>query len=151
MLIMMRRRLCTSAGAHKSRITEELWRTRAALKQKLGGGSEAQREMISKAPSESAVSVRYPFGSDPELKDAYINPFGGPRFGILMEDMDAIAGNVAFQHTDDGNPLTRPPILVTASVDRMSLRRRVPLDIDLRLSGAVIWTGRSSMQIRVVP
>jgi acyl-coenzyme A thioesterase 9 len=138
-----------SAGAHKSKITSELWKQRAALA-KDATGTEAQQVMVPKCAADSAVSVRYAFGSDTSLKDAYINPFGGPRFGILMEDMDAIAGNVAFKHTDDGNPLTRPPLLVTASVDQISLLRTVPLDDDLLLSAAVVWVGRSSMQIRVI-
>ena len=147
-------RLCSlssgpSAGAHKSKITSELWKQRAALA-KDATGTEAQQVMVPKCAADSAVSVRYAFGSDTSLKDAYINPFGGPRFGILMEDMDAIAGNVAFKHTDDGNTLTRPPLLVTASVDQISLLRTVPLDDDLLLSAAVVWVGRSSMQIRVI-
>ena len=76
-----------------SRITEE---TAHALKGKVRSPQRllAQSQMVPKARSESAVSVQHAFASDAALKDARINPFGGPRFGVLMEDMDAIAGNV---------------------------------------------------------
>ena len=44
---------------------------------------------------------------------------------------------------------TRPPLLVTASVDRISLARRLSIAEDLSMSGQVVWTGRSAMDIRM--
>lgn len=41
------------------------------------------------------------------------------------------------------------PILVTASVDAIQLRHRLSLDNDLSVTGKVVWTGRSSMDIRL--
>lgn len=51
--------------------------------------------------------------------------------------------------SDDGKPETRPPLLVTASVDRIALARRLALDADLTMAGSVIWTGRSALDIRM--
>lgn len=155
--IAARRALCSkpvAPGVHKSSITSRLWEERAAA-QAAGGDrcsweeGEHKRVLVEKAPGDSAVSAVYRFGSDATLRDQYLNPWGGPRFGVLFEDMDALAGNVAFKHADDGDPATRPLLLVTASVDQISLLRYVPLDSDLRLSGKVVWVGRSSMQIRI--
>ena len=47
------------------------------------------------------------------LRDLYVDAFGNVLIGKLFEDLDALAGNVAFSHCDDNNPLTRPLSLVT--------------------------------------
>lgn len=54
------------------------------------------------------------------------------------------------QHCSSDNGLTRPIILVTASVDRMLLKRPIRIDTDLKIVGAVTWVGRSSMEIQLV-
>jgi hypothetical protein len=60
------------------------------------------------------------------------------------------ATRLAFHaRSDDGKPETRPPLLVTASVDRIALARRLALDADLTMAGSVIWTGRSALDIRM--
>ena len=45
--------------------------------------------------------------------------------------------------------MTRPLLLVTASVDKMVLKRPISVDIDLKMAGAVIWVGRSSIEIQL--
>lgn len=60
-----------------------------------------------------------------------------------MEDLDALAGNIAFNHVF-GNPL-----IVTAAVDRIRIRNRASVKKDLSLSGKVTWVGKSSMEIRM--
>jgi acyl-coenzyme A thioesterase 9 len=67
-------------------------------------------------------------------------------FFKMMEDLDAMAGNVAFSHVNDGDPL-----IVTAGVDRIRVGKRPNLEIpnDQYLTGQVTWTGRSSMEIRM--
>jgi len=49
--------------------------------------------------------------------------------------------------SDDGT--MRPLLLVTASVDRMVLKRPIRIDMDLQIAGAVIWVRRSSMEIQL--
>lgn len=48
---------------------------------------------------------------------------------------------------DDGS--TRPLLLVTASVDRIVLKKPILIDADLTIVGAVTWVGRSSMEIQM--
>lgn len=42
-----------------------------------------------------------------------------------------------------------PILLVTASVDRMVMKKPILVDTDLNITGAVTWVGRSSMEIQV--
>lgn len=52
--------------------------------------------------------------------------------------------------SDDGDPTTRPPLLVTATVEEISLRSsQLSLDEEMRMSGRVVWTGKSSIDIRM--
>ncbi|CAN0533683.1 unnamed protein product, partial [Ectocarpus sp. 8 AP-2014] len=66
--------------------------------------------------------------------------------GRILEDLDALAGNIAFKHCSEDPSF---PLLVTASVDRIVLRRHPELDCDITLMGRVVWTGRSSMVINM--
>lgn len=55
----------------------------------------------------------------------------------------------ASQRSDDGKPDTRPPMLVIASVDAIQLRKRLAIETDMTIQGQVVWTGSSSMDIRM--
>lgn len=59
-----------------------------------------------------------PFKSDEDLWSQYVNPSGELRFGKILEDIDAFAGNISYFHCDDDDPETEPLTLVTASCDR---------------------------------
>ncbi|KAG6415509.1 hypothetical protein SASPL_122921 [Salvia splendens] len=52
-------------------------------------------------------------------------------------------------HCADDDSTTRPLYLVTASIDKMVLKKPISVDIDLRVSGAVTWVGRSSIEIQL--
>lgn len=56
---------------------------------------------------------------------------------------------VVNQHCSDEDSTTRPLYLVTASVDKMVLKKPISVDIDLKMVGAVIWVGRSSIEIQL--
>ena len=144
-----------SAGVSRERtaMTTKLWNARLAAAKAAGVDSNAATEtsnqaaLVSKPPV--ATSVRYRFTSDDALLEAYRSPWNAVRIGRVLEDLDSLAGNIAFQHCDDGVVETRPQLLVTASVDRVRLHRALRLDEDLTLTGAVSWVGRSSMVIRM--
>ncbi|CAN6688372.1 unnamed protein product [Malus baccata var. baccata] len=53
------------------------------------------------------------------------------------------------QHCCDDNSTARPLLLVTASVDKIVLKKPISVDIDLKIVGAVIWVGRSSIEIQL--
>jgi acyl-coenzyme A thioesterase 9 len=106
--------------------------------------------LVKKSPQESHVSVELSFASNPSMRDAYASWMpGSVRFGKILEDLDALAGNIAHSHADDNNPLTRPLHIVTACVDRVDILRPFRLDVDLTMFGNVSYVGRSSMHIHV--
>lgn len=51
--------------------------------------------------------------------------------------------------SDDGRTDTRPPLLVTASVDAIHLHKRLDIGRDMTAVGSVVWMGSSSMDIRM--
>jgi acyl-coenzyme A thioesterase 9 len=78
------------------------------------------------------------------------------RIGRLLEDLDALAGNIAFYHVRQedaagSDVATVHPLIVTASVDRITLRRdhSPHMPTDEILSGRVTYVGTSSMEIRM--
>ena len=147
---------------------QKLWRTRDEAKRRvmgeltMGDGeysdvSLAAAEVLSEArsreyrppakegkrPKESEVGIEYPFSTDRHLLETYRNPYGEMRFGKILEDLDALAGNIAFNHVECN------PLIVTAGVDRIRVRKRPDIGADQYLSGKVTWVGASSMEIRM--
>lgn len=53
------------------------------------------------------------------------------------------------QHCSDDDSTTRPLLLVTACVDKMVLKKPIRVDTDLKVTGAVTWVGRSSLDIQI--
>ncbi|GLB44663.1 putative thioesterase thiol ester dehydrase-isomerase [Lyophyllum shimeji] len=96
-----------------------------------------------------------PFGSSSQVKEEYINAWGGIRTGKLMEHLDSLAGSIAYKHMLGpgvqtlGRIQERGFYIVTASVDRLDMLAQLNPSRDLRLSGQVIYTGRSSMEVAV--
>ena len=122
---------------------------------------------------DSYCELVLPFKSSPEFLEQYTNASGGVRTGKIMEVLDSTAGSVAYKHILGPEAETVGTIqeqgfyVVTASVDRCERTPRerkssdapcTRLDMlapiypplrDLRLSGHVIYTGRSSMEVAV--
>lgn len=135
---------------HQTPIVDKLWQSREDSQVVRRAEPEQPRPEIkfeAKRPSESAVAVTYPFSSDPALSDAYSNPWGFVRMGRMIEDLDALAGNIAAAHCGDVGSSGNPLMLVTASIDEIEVRHRANLRDDMELSGRVVWTGRSSLEI----
>ena len=128
----------SGAGAHQGATVSSLW-----------GDREWSDSTTSPtpSPSASAVDVAYNFSTDAALADRYRNAWDGLRVGVLLEDLDALAGTVAFKHCNAG--LAAKPHIVTASVDRIQLSQRLGLQQDMALRGRVVHTGRTSMQIEM--
>lgn len=64
-------------------------------------------------------------------------------------NLSTIVCFVVNQHCSDEDSTTRPLYLVTASVDKMVLKKPISVDIDLKMVGAVIWVGHSSIEIQL--
>eukprot|EP01063_Lacrimia_lanifica_P005097 TRINITY_DN12919_c0_g1_i1.p1 TRINITY_DN12919_c0_g1~~TRINITY_DN12919_c0_g1_i1.p1 ORF type:complete len:436 (+),score=161.64 TRINITY_DN12919_c0_g1_i1:49-1356(+) len=149
----LRRKGDVRPGQHKSPVTDQLWQLRAALKGELeaeqkradqggaGGGAALAPQPI------LHTEVEYLFSEDASLAEKYINPWGDIRPGRLLEDLDALAGNIAFRHTAQSGQLD--VLLVTASIDRVVLCDKADLADDVALAGRVTWVGSSSMEIRM--
>ena len=75
------------------------------------------------------------------------------RAGMFLEEVDAFTGDVAMRHADGYHP-ERPLTVVTAAHDGLSIfggdGSTPPLSArhDLRLRGAVVSVGTSSMECR---
>jgi len=104
------------------------------------------REVSSRTTSDSFTAVVFPFKDNKWFLDGYINAFGRFRMGQLFMDLDRLSGIVANKHCEPAEP-----VIVTASVDRILLLKRLDdlSDHNVVLWGYVSWTGRSSMEITI--
>ncbi|KAG6668825.1 acyl-coenzyme A thioesterase 2, chloroplastic-like isoform X1 [Carya illinoinensis] len=139
-------------GMYHSPVTNALWEARSSIFEKVADtptDEPSQGELVMKTPARSRTTIVYKFSSDYILREQYRNPWNGIRMGKLLEDLDALAGTIAFKHCCNDNGTTRPLILVTASVDKMFLKKPIQIDTDLNISGAVTWVGRSSLEIQL--
>jgi len=53
------------------------------------------------------------------------------------------------QHCFNHASMAESLLLVTASVDKMVIKKPILVDRDLKIVGAVTWVGRSSMEIQL--
>ncbi|CAG9466487.1 unnamed protein product [Pedinophyceae sp. YPF-701] len=109
--------------------------------------ASADGEPVLEPRAPRKVVVRYPVSTVHDLHELYQNPWGYVRIGRLLEDFDSVAGTVAFLHSHEN--AHHRPVLVTASVDRITAHGELCLEKDFRLEGRTIWTGRSSMDILI--
>lgn len=132
------------ASEFKGPIVNQLWTARQEEKRKATAQLDEINFEDARVPADSVTKIKYNFSSDKFLRERYRNPFGLMRFGKVLEDLDALAGNIAFKHVRD------PTIeIVTASVDRILLNGLPDLIYDQSLSGKVTYVGTSSMEIRM--
>ncbi|XP_047319208.1 acyl-coenzyme A thioesterase 2, chloroplastic-like [Impatiens glandulifera] len=139
-------------GMYHSPVTNALWEARSSIFERLTDfptNAPPQSELITKSPSESRTTILYKFSSDFILREQYRNPWNEIRMGKLLEDLDALAGTISFKHCSDNDSTTRPLVLVTASVDKMVLKKPIQIDNDVKIVGAVTWVGRSSLEIQL--
>ena len=101
-------------------------------------------DLTPKRPQDSRFQHIYAFSTDLELRDRHINSFGDLRFGLLLEEMDRIAGIVSYDHSDG---FDKDLTIVTAACDRIDLLAPLQSDCDLRIMAQVNHVGRSSMEI----
>nr|GAT59085.1 predicted protein [Mycena chlorophos] len=121
----------------------------------LRGTTSSESEAAPRNMHDSYCELVLPFGSDPRLLEQYTNVHGGIRTGMLMEHLDSLAGSISYKHmlgpsvASLGSIAERGFYIVTASVDRLDMLSALDPTRDLRISGQVIYTGRSSMEVAV--
>ncbi|CAI9108491.1 OLC1v1008089C1 [Oldenlandia corymbosa var. corymbosa] len=148
----MRKPINLWPGMYHSPVTNALWEARASIFERpndVPDDAHSRNELISKPPSTSRTSIVYKFSTDYILREQYRNPWNEIRMGKLVEDLDALAGTISFKHCSNNDSTTRPLLLVTASVDKIVLKKMILVDTDLKITGAVTWVGRSSLEIQL--
>ncbi|KAH9607175.1 hypothetical protein KSS87_021241 [Heliosperma pusillum] len=146
----IRKPLSLWPGVYHSPVTNALWEARSNIFDKgVENVTISENGLVSKHPCNSRTSVEYKFSDDFVLREQYRNPWGEIRMGKLVEDLDALAGTISYKHCSNNDGMASALILVTASVDKILLKRPIRVDTDLRLVGAVTWVGRSSMEMQL--
>lgn len=85
---------------YHSPVTNALWEARSKLYEKLGDtpiDAPSQSELVARTPAQSRTSILYKFSSDYKLREQYRNPWNEIRMGKLVEDLDALAGTIAYK------------------------------------------------------
>ncbi|KAL5562265.1 hypothetical protein UlMin_032012 [Ulmus minor] len=139
-------------GMYHSPVTNALWEARSKIFERLldpPKDAPPQSELLTKTPSQSRTTILYNFSTDYILREQYRDPWNEVRIGKLLEDLDALAGTISVKHCSDDDFTTRPLLLVTASVDKIVLKKPISVDTDLKIVGSVIWVGRSSIDIQL--
>jgi acyl-coenzyme A thioesterase 9 len=122
--------------------------------------SPTSSQVFPKKPLDSFSSVTLPLKSDFVTRNEYINFHGAVRLGKFMEDLDLLSGNdlfilatIAYKHCEtivDQQKTFLPVAIVTASVDRIQLNRKMTMDKDIVCYGHVTYVGQSSMEVSIV-
>ncbi|KAF6250835.1 HotDog domain-containing protein [Scenedesmus sp. NREL 46B-D3] len=128
-------------------VTKQLWldRLKRAEQQQHQAAAGSAGQPAARPPQ--VTRVEYPFTEDRFLLEMYRNPWGFLRMGRLLEDLDSLAGSIAFAHCQI--PGLPPPLLVTAAVDAIEYQRPAVLSADMTCQGQVVYTGGSSLDIRM--
>lgn len=137
---------------YHSPVTAALWETRTKIFERLldpPKDAPPQSELLTKTPAQSRTTILYNFSTDYILREQYRDPWNEVRIGKLLEDLDALAGTISVKHCSDEDSMTRPLLLVTASVDKMVLKKTISVDGDLKMGGSVVWVGRSSIEVQL--
>ena len=117
----------------KTPITKMLWE----IRQRGAGAASSQTQRIT-----------HDLSTDASLRHLYTDSKSHVLMGKLLEDLDALAGNVAFLHCNEG-PRKEDLSLVTATVEKIRVLRDIPASSDLVMEGRVIWVGTSSLDILI--
>ncbi|KAJ1665033.1 hypothetical protein EV178_003599 [Coemansia sp. RSA 1646] len=108
-----------------------------------------KQPLVLKRISDSFTETYLPFKDNLALREEYINYYGDIRLGKVLEDLDRLAGAVAYKHASDSNGDLAPIIFVTAAVDRIDLKATLSPNRNYRLTGTVTFVGFSSMEINI--
>ncbi|KZT24926.1 Thioesterase/thiol ester dehydrase-isomerase [Neolentinus lepideus HHB14362 ss-1] len=112
-------------------------------------------ELVPRNMHDSYCEQLLSFASNPQLLEQYTNASGGIQTGKLMEHLDSLAGSIAYKYMlgpgveTVGSVQEQGFYIVTASVDRLDMLAPLSPVRDMRLSGQVIYTGKSSMEVAV--
>uniref|UniRef100_A0A671RVD8 Acyl-coenzyme A thioesterase 9, mitochondrial-like n=1 Tax=Sinocyclocheilus anshuiensis TaxID=1608454 RepID=A0A671RVD8_9TELE len=81
--------------------------------------AQSQDELPAKTMKDSAVEAHLPLGSQPALREKYLNYHNSVRFGRILEDLDSLAVLICYSHTWNKELKRSPLSIVTALVDKI--------------------------------
>uniref|UniRef100_A0A8C8VDS4 Acyl-CoA thioesterase 9 n=1 Tax=Pelusios castaneus TaxID=367368 RepID=A0A8C8VDS4_9SAUR len=112
--------------------------------------AKRQEDLPPRKMSDSYIEVILPLGSQPELRETYLNVHNSVRFGRILEDLDSLGVLICYTHTKHEAPLRSPLSIVTALVDKIDLCKKVIYpDCDIKFTGNVSWVGKTSMEVKM--
>ncbi|XP_051971165.1 acyl-coenzyme A thioesterase 9, mitochondrial-like isoform X2 [Xyrauchen texanus] len=120
---------------------------RASLSQYL---AQSQDELPARTMKDSVIEVHLPLGSQPALREKYLNYLNSVRFGRIMEDLDSLAVLICYSHTWNKDLKRSPLSIVTALVDKIDMRKNIIYpDCDIKFTGHVTWVGKTSIEAKM--
>lgn len=101
-------------------------------------------------PVETSMERKLPFSQDEKLRRRFMlidEPIpGNLRWGLLLEELDKLAEDVALEYVHRFNENAR---VVTAAIDDILLRTPGDINKNLNLRARINYVGRSSMEIGI--
>ncbi|NXJ95953.1 ACOT9 thioesterase, partial [Corythaixoides concolor] len=112
--------------------------------------AKRQEDLPPKKMKDSYLEVILPLGSQPEIREKYLNVHNSVRFGRILEDLDSLGVLVCYTHTKQEMQPRSPLSIVTALVDKINLCKKIIYpDCDIKFTGNVSWVGRTSMEVKM--
>ncbi|XP_036414577.1 acyl-coenzyme A thioesterase 9, mitochondrial-like isoform X3 [Colossoma macropomum] len=99
---------------------------------------------------DSMIEVHLPLGTQPSLREKYLNYHNTVRFGRILEDLDSLAVLICYSHTWNKELERSPLSIVTALVDKIDMRKNIIYpDCDIKFTGHVTWVGKTSIEAKM--
>ncbi|XP_068126156.1 acyl-coenzyme A thioesterase 9, mitochondrial isoform X2 [Hyperolius riggenbachi] len=112
--------------------------------------AKKQEDLPPRRMKDSYTEVMLPLGSQPEIREKYLNVDNKVRFGRILEDLDSLGVLICYTHTKSDSSSASPLSIVTALVDKIDLRKQIiSPDCDIKLTGYVSWVGKTSMEVKM--
>ncbi|NWR86776.1 ACOT9 thioesterase, partial [Furnarius figulus] len=110
--------------------------------------AKRQEDLPPRRMKDSYLEVILPLGSQPEIREKYLNVHNSVRFGRILEDLDSLGVLICYTHTKQEMQPKSPLSIVTALVDKINLCKRIIYpDSDIKFTGNVSWVGKTSMEV----
>ncbi|OXB75307.1 UNVERIFIED_CONTAM: hypothetical protein H355_008491 [Colinus virginianus] len=112
--------------------------------------AKRQEDLPPRRMKDSYLEVLLPLGSQPEIREKYLNVHNSVRFGRILEDLDSLGVLICYTHTKQEMQTRSPLSIVTALVDKINLCKKVIYpDCDIKFTGNVSWVGKTSMEVKM--
>uniref|UniRef100_A0A671T0T1 Acyl-coenzyme A thioesterase 9, mitochondrial-like n=1 Tax=Sinocyclocheilus anshuiensis TaxID=1608454 RepID=A0A671T0T1_9TELE len=117
---------------------------RASLSQYL---AQSQDQLPAKRMKDSMIEAHLPLGSQPALREKYLNSHNSVRFGRILEDLDCLGGNIDLNNIDNISNIVRlDGTSNIIDIIMISLQNIIYPDCDIKCTGHVTWVGKTSIE-----